>query len=241
MLRRFPRRPLFSRCLVFAGQMGRLQPLALAIAAVAALSAPGAAALAPASEEAVIVVRDGAGDQRAGELLAGAADAAGLDLVREVPEIGVGSVDLPAGQSLGDLRDRLGGVPGVIAVEPNARLEPRALPNDPAFRASDPNAPEGDTYQWHLRKEGFTGAWRRSDGARATVAVIDTGADQDHPDIRPSVDAAFDMDDTLLHSGPEVDENGHGTHVSGLACGHSGDGFGVASAGYRCGLLVYKT
>ena len=109
--------------------------------------------------------RRGGGDRRPrrclggrsrAELLSDAADAAGLDLVRDVPEIGVGSVDLPAGTSVAELREEIAGEPGVVAVEPNVRLELRAKPSDPAYRAADPNAPEGDTYQWHLRREGFS-------------------------------------------------------------------------------------
>ena len=157
------------------------------------------------------------------------------------PRSASGSVDLPAGTSVAELREQIAAEPGVVAVEPNARLELRAKPSDPAYRATDANAPGGDTYQWHLRLERFGGAWKRSDGSRATVAVIDTGADASHPDIGPRVKAAFDKDDTLLHGGAERDENGHGTHVSGLACGQSGDRFGVASAGNRCNLLIYKT
>ncbi len=222
----------------------RRQSLAAALTvALFALVAPGAAAALPPAgdEEAVIVVREGGSAGEASELLHGAADAAGLELVRGVPEIGVASVDLPAGQSVAELRAELAGEPGVIAVEPNPRLELRAAPSDPAYAASDPNAPGADTYQWHLRKSGFARAWKRSDGSRATVAVIDTGADAAHPDIGPRVKAAYDKDDTLLHGGAETDENGHGTHVSGLACGDSGNGYGIASAGFRCNLLIYKT
>ena len=223
--------------------MARTAPITL-LAAIVALALPGAVAAKapPGDEEAVIVLtRDAAGDGgEAGGLLRGAADAAGLELARAVPEIGVGSVDLPAGASVADLRAALAGEPGIAAVEPNVRLELRAV-DDPAYTANDPNAPGADSFQWHLRKSGFTRAWKRSNGSRATVAVIDTGADAAHPDIGPQVEAAFDKDHTLLHGGADVDENGHGTHVSGLACARTDDGFGVASAGNRCGLLVYKT
>ena len=227
------------------GRSDRIARFALLLAAVAALLLPGtAAAREPdAGDEAVIVLGAAGAARGAGEargLLRDAAGAAGVELERVVPEIGVASVDLPAGESVGELRAELAGEPGVVAVEPDVRLEPRAV-SDPAFTARDPNAPGADYYQWHLRKSGFARAWKRSDGSRALVAVIDTGADQGHPDIRPQVTAAFDKDATLLHGGAETDENGHGTHVSGLACGRTDDRFGIASAGHGCGLLVYKT
>jgi subtilisin family serine protease len=223
----------------------RLAPAVLAAAVAAALIAPGGAgAGAPpprAGEDALIVVRDGGGAGETRELLDEAAESAGLEIEGAVPEVGVGTVDLPAGGGVAALRAELEDEPGVVAVEPDVRLELRAPVSDPAFRTRDPDAPEGDRYQWHLRKSGFQRAWRRSDGSGAVVAVIDTGAEASHPDIGPRVKAAFDKDDTLLHGGADRDENGHGTHVSGLACGQTDDRYGIASAGYRCSLLVYKS
>jgi len=210
------------------------------LAAIAVPCAPAAAAT-PQDEEALIVVRAAPGDneskrERLREITAGA----GLEPVRELPELGAVSVDLPAGTSVGELREEIG-ADGEIAVEPNIRLEPRLVPADPAYAESDPNAPGGDAYQWNLRRSGFERAWQRSRGGRAKVAVIDTGADLGHPDLGPSVDVAVDHDDSLLHGGAESDEVGHGTHVAGMACGESDNGFGIASAGFGCRMLVYKT
>jgi serine protease len=215
-------------------------PLAAVLAAAALVAAPAQAPAAelPVDEEAIVVASD------AGALSANRSDlrdaTAGLDVVRELPQIGAVSVDLPAGRTVGELRRDLAADTGV-AVEPNRVLELRLTPSDPAYAASDPNAPGADSYQWHLRKSGFERAWSRSTGERAKVAVIDTGADAGHPDLGPRIEAAFDKDDTLLHGGPEVDENGHGSHVAGLACGQSGDRYGVASAGFACDLTIYKT
>jgi subtilisin family serine protease len=214
----------------------RRSPVLIAAVAAASLAAPAASAAPlgqepaptrpPASEEAIVLVRapadpDGAGVGATRGRLRDAAAGAGLDLERAVPEIGVGSIDLPAGESVGELRDELRSEPGVVAVEPNLRLEPRLVPSDPAYGAADRNAPGGDAYQWNLRKSGFERAWDRSRGAKAKVAVIDTGADAAHPDLRPAIEASFDEDDSLLHGGAEQDENGHGSHVSGQACGRA--------------------
>ena len=182
-----------------------------------------------------------ASDDAPGEQLRELAADADLELERSLPEIGAASVDLPAGESVGELRAELASEPGVVAVEQNRRLEPRLVPDDPAYAAPDPNAPGGDAYQWNLRKSGFQKAWERSRGGKAKVAVIDTGADAAHPDLGPRIESSFDMDDSLLHGGANVDENGHGSHVSGMACGQAGNGYGIAGAGFRCDLLVYKS
>jgi serine protease len=240
--------------MVFAGVAGERDPrrrwIAAALALVAsgtlATAAPAALATTPAGEEALVLVRPapGGGDvelDASRARLREAAAAAGLELERAVPQIGAASVDLPKTQSVGELREELGSEPGVVAVEPNLRLQPRLMPADPAYAAADPNAPGADAYQWNLRKSRFERAWERSRGGRAEVAIIDTGADGAHPDIGSRIEASFDNDDSPLQGGPEVDENGHGSHVAGMACGHAANRYGIAGAGYRCDLLVYKS
>jgi serine protease len=222
----------------------RLPRVLIALTATTFVAVPAASASPaspPDSAEAVVVVRSPAGAAATGARLRELADEAGLELERAVPAIGAASLDLPASESVAELRDELDSEPGVVAVEPNLRLEPRLVPSDPAYAAADPNAPGGDAYQWNLRKSRFERAWERSRGADAKVAVIDTGADAAHPDLGPRIEAGFDEDDTILHGGADRDENGHGSHVSGMACGQSGNGYGIASAGYRCDLLVYKS
>ena len=73
------------------------------------------------------------------------------------------------------------------------------------------------------------------DGLGATIAVLDTGIDTGHPDFGGRVVAEQCFCDnldgtgccpggTLQRSGPGAaeDDNGHGTHVSGIAAGASG-------------------
>ncbi|MGI8460645.1 MAG: S8 family serine peptidase [Solirubrobacterales bacterium] len=215
---------------------------AIALTAVVIAALPGlASASTPAGEEALVVLRDaGETDAQARDRLREALAGTGLEPERVVAEIGAASVDLPAGETVAELTVELESVPGVL-VEPNLQLEPRLVPSDPAYSAADPNAPGVDSFQWNLRKSGFERAWGRSDGSRARVAVIDSGIEGSHPDLGPRIESAVDNDNTLLHGGAKEDENGHGSHVAGLACGQSGDGFGIASAGYACDLLIYKS
>lgn len=84
--------------------------------------------------------------------------------------------------------------------------------------------------QWSLDQVNADEAWARgATGAGVTIAVIDTGVDLDHPDLKAKLVAGVDIvagkRDCL--PGPQ-DENGHGTHVAGIAAAVTDNGIGVA-------------
>jgi subtilisin family serine protease len=151
------------------------------------------------------------------------------------------AVEPPGDEGVAAVRRALLGEPGVVAVEPEYRRSIRLIPNDPAFATPDPNAPQGDTFQWQLRAQGFEHAWDESLGEGAGVAVIDTGVDGGNPDLGPRIVATADHDNAPGHGPATVDEVGHGTHVSGLACASGNNGYGGASSGFGCGLIVAKS
>ena len=89
----------------------------------------------------------------------------------------------------------------------------------------DPLAPA----QWGLNQIKAPAAWRRgARGAGATIAVLDTGVDLAHPDLRGKLLAGTDLvRKGDVCPGPQ-DEHGHGTHVSGIAAAATGNNIGVA-------------
>ena len=79
-----------------------------------------------------------------------------------------------------------------------------------------------------VRQIGATQAWAEGyDGSGTTVAVLDSGYDPDHPDLKGRVTTAVNFTDR-----PNVvDEDGHGTHVASTV-----GGSGAASGGSRTGV-----
>ncbi|MFE0019737.1 S8 family serine peptidase [Amycolatopsis sp. NPDC059021] len=70
---------------------------------------------------------------------------------------------------------------------------------------------------------GAPAAWRSGlTGAGTTIAVVDTGLDENHPDLKGKTVAAADFSG----EGDTVDRHGHGTHVASIAAGT-----GAASGG----------
>jgi subtilisin family serine protease len=112
------------------------------------------------------------------------------------------------------------------------------MPNDPALTAQQADAPPGTPVEWWLGRSGFPAAWDVTTGAGALVGIIDSGIDGGHPQLAPKIAAAEQFGGV---GGPGSDEDGHGTHVSGLACAATEDGSAVAGAGWDCRILMMKT
>jgi serine protease len=95
--------------------------------------------------------------------------------------------------------------------------------------------------QYGLTQIKAPAAWARgAKGAGATIAVLDSGVDFGHPDLSGKLLDGVDLVRFVAPSflgdpgitGPGCDgaqdENGHGTHVSGIAAAATGNGIGVA-------------
>jgi subtilisin family serine protease len=84
--------------------------------------------------------------------------------------------------------------------------------------------------QWALDQINAPEAWARGvKGAGTTIAVVDTGVDLGHPDLSSKIVPGTDIvaSNGDCPAGPQ-DENGHGTHVAGIAAAVTNNGIGVA-------------
>ena len=92
---------------------------------------------------------------------------------------------------------------------------------------ADETAPEpaGQKLPWGVERVNAKGAWAVTRGAGVKVAVVDTGVDFDHPDLKLA--GGFNV---ITHDKNYKDDNGHGSHVAGtIAAQDNGEGVvGVA-------------
>lgn len=69
-----------------------------------------------------------------------------------------------------------------------------------------------ESYGWELEKFNIPSKWMRSQGENIKVAVIDTGCDLNHKDLKNNLLPGKNF---VNPSEDPIDDNGHGTHVSG--------------------------
>lgn len=112
---------------------------------------------------------------------------------------------------------------------------PLPLVRPAAQRPEFPLPPGVDAAEipWGINRVNAAGAWAVTKGQGVKVAVIDTGIDCGHPDLKVNCAGGYNA----LDSGkPYHDDNAHGTHVAGTI-GAALDGKGVA--GVAPGVKLY--
>jgi subtilisin family serine protease len=105
--------------------------------------------------------------------------------------------------------------------------------NDPSFKE-----------QWALGRIGAEPAWTRTTGAGVRIGIVDTGVDLEHEDLAAkiveSISCVGSNGDPAKCNGNAQDDQGHGTHVSGIAAALKDNGKGVAGVAPDAQLVVAK-
>jgi subtilisin family serine protease len=94
----------------------------------------------------------------------------------------------------------------------------------PASAAAQGDPRRGE--QWNLDLVESDAAHATATGAGAVVAVVDSGAQPDHPDLAGQLAGGHDF---VQDDATPQDGNGHGSHVSGIIAAAAGNGAGVSS------------
>jgi thermitase len=136
-------------------------------------------------------------------------------------------------------------VPGLIYAERNESLR-RSLDlnfNFVADRSPTASVPNDPHYseQWALKgAQGLRipGAWRYTQGApEVRVAVLDTGVDMEHPELRGRFGPSYDF---VTNSSEIVDPHGHGTHVAGAIGARVDNAEGIAGIAPEVTLMSLR-
>lgn len=134
---------------------------------------------------------------------------------------------VPEGREL-QIVERLNAEPFVEYAEPNYRIQAfDTVPNDPSFNK-----------QWAHGIIESPAAWDMTTGSTGvTVAILDTGIDPSHPDLAGKIVAGYDF----VGNDPNPrDENGHGTHVAGIAAAITNNGVGVAGMDWQARIMPVR-
>ncbi|MGF1507508.1 MAG: S8 family serine peptidase [Chloroflexi bacterium] len=143
------------------------------------------------------------------------------------------------------LARRIAAMDGVAYAEPNYILSLHVAPNDPLYpdkwdlnNTGDPalcdgsQCPTADAdIDW---EEAYTEFASTITGS-AVIAVVDTGIDFGHPDLNDKIVSGYDYLDG--DSNP-ADDNGHGTHVAGIAAAETNNGIGTAGVAWSDNIKV---
>ena len=108
--------------------------------------------------------------------------------------------------------------------------------------ANDPVFTQG--LQWGLERIGAPQAWAVGRGAGITIAVVDSGIDLTHEDLASKIVAQVSCvgaaGDPGKCKGSAQDDNGHGTHVAGIAAAVTNNGRGIAGVAPDAKLMAVR-
>ncbi|HEX7312631.1 MAG TPA: S8 family serine peptidase [Pyrinomonadaceae bacterium] len=137
---------------------------------------------------------------------------------------GINMLRLERGADLKKIEKDLSETPGIEYVHrvPRRWATARPLPRDPMA-----------AQQWGLRSIRWFDPDPLPDASGVKVAVLDTGVDMSHPDLKNIVQ-------TYVHDGASADDIiGHGTHVAGIISAQMNNRVGITGV-CQCDLSVWK-
>ncbi len=157
-----------------------------------------------------------------------------LNRLERISSIGRLNIDVLSvkPEAVNELILKVQGDPRVSYAEEDQIATVSEMTDDPALLENK----QGNLYQIHAAG-GDVSAWNYSKGSsNVLVAVVDTGIDEDHPDLSGKVDKETNCTDSYT---PD-DLYGHGTHVAGIIAANTNNHLGIAGVGYNSRLLNAK-
>jgi subtilisin family serine protease len=201
------------------------------IALISALAAAlivglGAAQASPPDTVAMITLQPLASDRQAQALIA----ATGGRVLEQIKPLSVYRTAFPADAAAIDLGILRAHTDLIKGADVEGEQAAQIVPDDPLYKQ----------FQWNLRRIGMERAWDlRPDASDVTVAVLDTGVDLTHPDLKANLltDVGYDFLDGV--PSPQDDES-HGTAVAGIIGALGNNHEGVTGVAWHVKILPIK-
>jgi len=95
---------------------------------------------------------------------------------------------------------------------------------------------EDQLIPWGVQYIGADACWQKTRGQGVRVAVIDTGIEGDHPDLKANVKGGINV---MTPGTSYYDDNGHGTHVAGIIAA-ADNGTGIIGVAPEAELFAVK-
>ena len=180
-------------------------------------------------------------------LLEATSRAYGLEKLDKIPVLEIYKYRVPESLTVEEMVQALRRNPDVEYAEPNYTARIAATPNDtllqgtstrfptPARRSARPGARRG--HPATTSRPRAPGRRPRA-SAEVTIAVIDTGVDLVHPDLKNKIKSAGK--DFVNSDNDATDDNGHGTMVAGIAAADTNNNEGIAGVAWNCKILPVK-
>lgn len=147
--------------------------------------------------------------------------------VDEVARLEV-KVVAPSGVGVDTLLERLRRNPNVLHAEAELVRDINATPDDPRL-----------SQQWGISKIQAPSGWNVSRGSsNVKIAIVDTGIDYNHPDLKDRYIGGYDFVDNDPYPRDDV---GHGTHVAGIAAAAGNNAIGIAGTGWYTRILAVRS
>ena len=168
--------------------------------------------------------------------------------LKRISSISVYQLQIPEDVSVEEMLYLLEQNPDVEYAEPNYfRRLAQVTPDDPFFSDQyalynpggvfgPPSSPQSGTERADIKaREGWEETWGNDS---VTIAILDTGADFNHPDLDGQL---FSNGYDFINDDPDpIDDHGHGTIVAGIAAAETNNGEGIAGVAWNCKILPIK-